>query len=171
MRYAVVRVISSPTAGDVRTARLVVSDVPDKTTVAQVAQALADAGREGEFSEGGVPFGNHELVAEGRGGWRKGLAGIADAEAAAIPWARLVTPPTRNDGRRITLRPTPAEHSRYSLAAQRAGVSLQQWCIDALEAAASAAAVPAPAAAPARPARAARPARPAASAAASGGSS
>jgi hypothetical protein len=170
MRYAVVRVISSPTAGDVRTARLVVSDVPDKTTVAQVAQALADAGREGEFSEGGVPFGNHELVAEGRSGWRKGLAGIADAEAAAIPWARLVTPPTRNDGRRITLRPTPAEHSRYSLAAQRAGVSLQQWCIDALEAAAATAAVPAEPA-PARPARAARPARLAASAAASGGSS
>lgn len=134
MRYAVVRTIHSPTAGDVRSARLVLADVPDKTSVAAVAEALTQAGRAGEFSEGGVPFGNHEIRAEGRAGWPKGIAGID--QAPSVTWARLVQPPTPAEGRRITLRLTPAEHDRFTLAAQRAGVSLQTWCMDALAAAA-----------------------------------
>lgn len=68
MRYVVAHVINSP-AGAVRTARLVISDVPDKTPVTDVMQALTDAGRAGEFSEAGVPFGNHEIKIEGRRGW------------------------------------------------------------------------------------------------------
>lgn len=138
MRYVIARAIHSPTAGDIRTARLVLADVPDKTAVADVAQALEAAGRSADFSEGGVPFGNHEIKAEGRAGWPKGIAGIGGAPV--ITWAKLTTPPTPNEGRRITLRLAPAEHARYSLAAQRAGASLQQWCMDALEARASVAA-------------------------------
>ena len=50
MRYVIARAIHSPTAGDIRTARLVLADVPDKTAVADVAQALEAAGRSADFS-------------------------------------------------------------------------------------------------------------------------
>ena len=142
MRYAVIRTIHSPTAGDVRTARLVLADVPDKTSVADVAQALTEAGRSAEFSEGGVPFGNHEIKAEGRGGWPKGIAGLEDAPA--VTWARLVTPPLASEGRRVTLRLSPAKHAAYTLAAERQGVSLQQWCELALDVAVNGSASRAP---------------------------
>lgn len=142
MIYAVARVIVSPT-GAVRTARLVIDDVPDKTTVHDVLAALEAAGKAAEFSEGGVPFGNHEIKGNTRG-WPFGIAGIEDAPR--ITWAKLTTPPTRADGRRITLRATEAEHARYSLAAQRSGLSLQEWMMEAAEAyAAEAPAGPAPA--------------------------
>jgi hypothetical protein len=127
MRYAIVRAIHSPTAGDIRSARLVLGDVPDKTTVAEVAQSLIEAGRAAEFSEAGVEFGNHEIIAEGRAGWRKGVEGLGDAPV--LTWHRLITPPLASDGKRVTLRLTPAEHQRVSMAAERAGLSLQSWCM------------------------------------------
>jgi hypothetical protein len=129
-------VIHSPIAGDVRAARLVVADVPDKTTVQDVAAALREAGRAADFSEGGVEFGNHEIRAEGRGGWPKGIASLEDAPA--VRWAALLAPPTSGDARRITLRLAPAKHAAYTLAADRQGISLQQWCEAALDGAAQA---------------------------------
>src|ERR1039458_1893224 len=127
MRYAIVRAIHSPTAGDIRTARLVIADVPDKPTVPALADALTSAGRAAEFSEGGVPFGNHEIVAEGLGGGRKGSADLDTAPA--LTCERLTTPPRSVDGRRIPLRLQPAEFARVSMAAERAGLSLQVWCM------------------------------------------
>jgi hypothetical protein len=135
MRFAIVRLVRSPVAGDVRTARLVVADVPDRTTAAQLAQALTDAGRAGELSEGGIPFGNHEIITEGRAGWRKGVAGLADAPS--VTWAMLTTPPVRSEGPRMTLRLTAAEHARFTMAAERVGDSLQSWAVAALVTAAS----------------------------------
>ena len=136
MRYVITRTIHSPTAGDVRTARLVLADVPDKTSVAAVAEALTQAGRSGEFSEGGVPFGNHEIRAEGRAGWPKGIAGVE--QAPSVTWARLTTPPLPSEGRRITLRLLPAEYDRIALKARREGLSIQAWCLaELLEAAAA----------------------------------
>ena len=139
MRYVVARVITSP-AGAVRTARLLVTEVPERTSPEAVLAALEAAGLAGEFSEAGVPFGNHEIKADGRRGWPYGISGVHEAEAApwpgppanrpepaAITWADLTRERTRREGRRVTLRLTDAEHARYSLAAQRAGVSLQEW--------------------------------------------
>jgi hypothetical protein len=143
MRYVVARVITSP-VGAVRTARLLITDVPDKTTVQQVLDALTSAGKAAEFSEAGVPFGNHEIKPDHRG-WPFGISGID--EATSITWERLTKVPTRNDGRRATLRFTEAEFATVSLAAQRAGKSLQQWALDAMLAAAEgqgAEAAPAP---------------------------
>lgn len=142
MRYLIAHVISSP-AGAVKTARLIVSDVPDKTPRAEVIEALGAAGYGAKFAEGGVPFGNHDVIAEGRAGWPKGVASIEAAEQLA--WSRLITPPRRNEGKRVTLRLTDAEHGTFALAAQRAGVSLQEWCVRVLLAAADQAA-PVPAA-------------------------
>lgn len=52
----------------------------------------------------------------------------------------------KGEGRRITLRLTPAEFDRVNLSSQRAGLSLQTWCLEALLAAAAAApAAPVPA--------------------------
>lgn len=145
MRYVVARVITSP-AGAVRTARLLVTDVPERTSPEAVLGALEAAGLAGEFSEAGVPFGNHEIKADGRRGWPYGISGVHEAEAApwpgppakrpepaAITWADLTRERTRGEGRRVTLRLTDAEHARFSLAAQRAGVSLQEWFMTAAD--------------------------------------
>ena len=146
MRYVVARVITSP-AGAVRTARLLVTEVPERTSPEAVLAALEAAGLAGEFSEAGVPFGNHEIKADGRRGWPYGISGVREAEAApwpgppanrpepaAITWADLTRERTRGEGRRVTLRLTDAEHARFTLAAQRAGASLQEWFMRAAEA-------------------------------------
>lgn len=144
MRYVVARVITSPT-GSVRTARLLIVDVPDKTTVPEVLDALTTAGKAAEFSEAGVPFGNHEIKPDHRG-WPFGISGID--EAPSITWGSLTKTPTRGDGRRITLRLTDGEYSTVALAAQRDGKSLQVWAMDVMLAAASSPTAP-PAAPPA----------------------
>ena len=146
MRYVVARVITSP-AGAVRTARLLVTEVPERTSPEAVLAALEAAGLAAEFSEAGVPFGNHEIKADGRRGWPYGISGVHEAEAApwpgppanrpepaAITWADLTRERGRNEGRRVTLRLTDAEHARFTLAAQRAGVSLQEWFMAAADA-------------------------------------
>jgi hypothetical protein len=132
VRYVVARVINSP-RGAVRTARLLITDVPDKTSLDQVLDALTSAGKAAEFSEAGVPFGNHEIKADHRG-WPFGISGID--EAASVTWERLTREPTRSEGRRATLRFTEAEFATVSLAAKRAGKSLQQFGLDAMIAAA-----------------------------------
>lgn len=129
MRFAVVKVIHSP-AGAVRRARLVITDVPEHTKAAEVLEALEAAGRSADFTTDGVVFGNHELKAEGRRGWPAGIEGLAEADMVA--WSRLITPPTKGDGRRITLRLTPAEYAAVAIAAQRAGTSLQEWSLTAM---------------------------------------
>ena len=128
MRYAVLHTIHTP-AGAHRTARLVIEEVPERTPLTVVLEALTNAGKAGEFSEGGVPFGNHEVRHEGKAGWPKGAEGIDDAPR--ITWAEL-TNPASIPGRRITLRLSPSQYDRIALAARRSGVSLQAWCVDAL---------------------------------------
>jgi hypothetical protein len=134
MRYVIARVITSPT-GHYRTARLVVTDAPPKTTLEQVLEALERAGRAAEFSEAGVPFGNHEVRADGTRGWPYGITGIDTAPA--ITWADLTADQPKAAGKRITLRPTPAQHARYKLAAEREGVSLDTWMLRAADHAAA----------------------------------
>jgi hypothetical protein len=131
MRYVVARVITSP-AGAVKTARLLITDVPSGTQLGDVLAALEAAGKSADFSEAGVPFGNHEIKADTRG-WPWGIHAID--EAPRVTWEKLTTPPSRGEGRRVTLRLTDAEHARYTLAAQRAGQSLQEWMVAAAEAA------------------------------------
>jgi hypothetical protein len=135
MRYLVAHVINSP-AGAVRTARLVIDDVPDKTSRADVIEALTAHGDAARFSEAGIPFGNHDVLAEGRAGWPKGVAGIGEAEHTT--WERLTVAAPRNEGRRLTVRLTNAEYAAITLAAQReAGGNLQKWCEHVLLTAAS----------------------------------
>jgi hypothetical protein len=133
MRFVVIKVIHSP-SGAVRKARLVITDAPEHTKPAEVLAALEAAGKTADFTTDGVVFGNHELKAEGRRGWPAGIEGLAEADTVA--WSRLITPPTRGEGRRITLRLSPAEYASVAIAAQRAGESLQEWSLTALLAAA-----------------------------------
>jgi hypothetical protein len=134
MRYVVARTITSPT-GSYRTARLVVTDAPPKTTLEQVLAALEHAGKLAEFSEAGVPFGNHEVRADGTRGWPFGITGID--EAPSVTWADLTAERPRAAGKRITLRPSPEQHARYKLAAEREGVSLDTWMLRAADRAAA----------------------------------
>ena len=146
MRYVVARVITSP-AGAVKTARLLITDVPAGTQLGDVLAALEAAGLAGEFSEAGVAFGNHEIKADSRG-WPWGIHDIDQAAAVkwtswgdkrpdpgSVTWEMLTRTRGRNEGRRVTLRLTDAEHATYSLAAQRAGQSLQEWFVAAANAA------------------------------------
>lgn len=135
MRYMVAHVISSP-GGAVRTARLVIDDVPDKTTKADVIEALTKHGDAARFSEAGIPFGNHEVLAEGRHGWPKGVGAIADAKLTT--WADLTGAPLNGDMRRLTVRLSPADYAAIQLAAQReTGGNLQRWSERVLVAAAT----------------------------------
>jgi hypothetical protein len=134
MRYMLAHVISSP-AGAVRTAKLIIDDVPDKTTKADVIGALTAHGDAATYSEGGIPFGNHEVLAETRAGWAK-VAGIAEARRET--WADLVAEKIKNDIRRLTVRLSPADYAAIQLAAEReAGGNLQKWSERVLIAAAS----------------------------------
>lgn len=135
MRYVVARVIHSP-AGAVRKARLVIEDVPDKITSEQALEALTAAGKAVEFSEDGVPFGNHEIKRDGVRGWPFGISGID--EAPSVTWERLTRTPTRAEGRRVTLRLTDPEYAAVALAAKREGISIQAWAMLALLTAAGA---------------------------------
>jgi hypothetical protein len=133
MRYLLAHVISSP-GGAVRTARLIIDDVPDKTTKADVIEALTNHGDAATYSEGGIPFGNHEVLAETRAGWAK-VAKVGDAKRTT--WERLTVAAPHNDIRRLTVRLSPAEYAAIQLAAQReAGGNLQQWSAGVLMAAA-----------------------------------
>lgn len=150
MRYVVARVITSP-AGAVKKARLLITDVPSGTQLPDVLTALGTAGLAGEFSEAGVPFGNHEVKPDTRG-WPWGIHDVDEAAAApwtswgdrrpdpgSVTWEMLTRTRGRNEGRRVTVRLTDAEHARYTLAAQRARLSLQEWMVAAADAAEAAA--------------------------------
>lgn len=113
-----------------RTARLVITDVPEKTDASAVMEALEQAGRAGEFAEQGVAWGNHEVKSEKA--LPKGTTGVD--EAPIVAWADLTGTQTL---RRVTLRLEPAIYDQVHLAARRAGKSIQTWCVEALHTAAT----------------------------------
>jgi len=129
-------------SGLVRRPRVLVDGAPSDP--GQVREALEAAGYAVMLSDGGVPWGNHILVQEGR--WQGvdvdqvpdqlpgGLSGRVD-------WSELATPVER----RLTLRLGASLHHRVTMAAEAAGVSLQSWSVRALEAALTGAAAPPPA--------------------------
>lgn len=127
MRYAVLHTIKTPTESH-HTLRLIVENVPEKTPTAEVVDALTKAGKAGEFSEGGVSWGNHAIKAETKTGWPKGTEGAESAPA--INWNELVeiTPEIR----RMTLRLEAPDYEAVVLAAKRANKSLQTFAVDAL---------------------------------------
>lgn len=113
-----------------RQARLVVSDVPEKTDASSVMSTLETAGRATEFADAGISWGNHEVKAEGK--LPKGTEGV-DA-APTVTWEELTAPPAL---RRVTLRLEPTLYDQVHQAARRSDKSIQVWCVDALTTAAS----------------------------------
>lgn len=108
-----------------RTARLVVDGIPEKTSMASVQETLEVAGKAVNFTEGGVPWGNHEIQTE-----KKLPAGVEGIEAAeAVAWESLKE---SKEFRRITLRMPPQDYGRITQAAARSGKSVNAWCIETL---------------------------------------
>ena len=127
MRWAVIHTIRGRKAR--RFCRLVVEDVPEGTSRKAVQEALETAGQAVDFTEAGVAWGNHTIVAEGR--WPEEL-GHLDA-AKRISWAKL----DAGAERRITVRVPARLFYAVNLAAKSSGDSLNNWCLKALEAAAA----------------------------------
>lgn len=127
MRYIVVHTIR---AGQktIRTPKLAVTGVPEKTSGTAVAAVLEQAGKAVEFSDAGIPWGNHEVKTDKS---LKDVEGIDDAPA--VSWEQLQS--TR-EVRRVTLRLPAQDYSRILQAAKRSNMSIQKWCEAALTAAA-----------------------------------
>lgn len=113
----------------VRTPRLAVLDVPDKTKTDAVIEALDTAGRGVEFSDGGVPWGNHEVKSETQTLKEATVPG----DLPSVNWKELTETKTV---RRVTLRLDPADYAACVQAARKANKSIQVWCVDTLTAAA-----------------------------------
>jgi hypothetical protein len=109
-----------------RQARLVVSDVPEKTDASAVMTALETAGKATDFADAGIPWGNHEVKAEKS--LPKGTVDVDDAPV--IRWEELTS--SKATLRRITLRLEPVDYDRVHQAARRTNTSIQTWCVHAL---------------------------------------
>lgn len=129
MRYIVFHSIR---AGQktIRTAKLAVTEVPAKTSSSAVMSALEAAGKAVEFSEAGIPWGNHEIKSDQA--LPKDAAGVEDAPE--VTWEQLQS--TR-EIRRITLRLPSQDYGHILTAAKRSGLSIQKWCEKTLAEAAS----------------------------------
>lgn len=127
MRYVVVHTVRVGQK-TVRTPKLVVTDVPEKTSSNAVAAALEQAGKAVEFSDAGIPWGNHEIKSDKA---LKDVEGIDDAPT--LSWVKLQE--TR-EVRRITLRLPAQDYARILQAAKRSNLSIQKWCEAALAASA-----------------------------------
>ena len=110
-----------------REAKLTITDVPEKTSANAVMSALEQAGKAGDFSEAGVPWGNHEVRSDNNK-TREGASGID--QAPTVSWEELQE--TR-EIRRVTLRLDAQHYSQIKQAAVRDGLSIQGWCVAALE--------------------------------------
>lgn len=104
-----------------RTAKLIVTDVPEKTSANAVMAVLEQAGKSSEFSEAGVAWGNHELKTDKS--IPSGAIGVE--EAPQVSYEDLQS--TR-EVRRITLRLQPQDYAHILHAAKRSGLSIQKWC-------------------------------------------
>lgn len=120
MEYAVCHSIR---AGNktVRTAKLVVTDVPEKTSATAVMSVLEQAGKAADFSEAGIAWGNHEV--KSTKSLAAGTEGLDQAPRAG--WEDLQS--TR-EVRRVTLRLQPQDYAQILHAAKRRGMSIQKWC-------------------------------------------
>lgn len=130
MQYVVLHTVRVG-AKTIRNARLVVTDVPEKTSAAAVMNVLEEAGKAVDFADGGVTWGNHEVKSD------KSLpadtAGVDDAPR--VSWVKLQD---SREIKRITLRLPSQDYARIRQAAQRSGKSIQKWCEHTLAAAATA---------------------------------
>lgn len=147
-RWAVTHRINSRPVRHV--ARLVIDEAPDGAKDADVRDRIAQAGLASEFTVYGEPFANHKIVAEAK--WPEKIEGVADAvrgesmsadelraalrrgQPVAVTWAALE--PVE---RRMTIRVPAPVHERATLAAEQAGMSLNEWAVTAIELAATAA--------------------------------
>jgi hypothetical protein len=120
MQYVVFHTVRA--AGrQIHTAKLVVTDVPEKTAATAVISALDAAGKSAAFSDAGIPWGNHEVKSGTK--LPAGAGGVDDAPK--ITWEELQG--TR-EIRRVTLRLQPADYTTISHAARLARLSMQKWC-------------------------------------------
>jgi hypothetical protein len=129
MRYIVFHAIRAGQKTH-RTAKLAVTDVPEKTSANAVMSVLETSGKAHQFSEAGVLWGNHEV--KSATSVPAGAEGVD--EAPSVSWNELQN--TR-EVRRVTLRLQPQDYGQIAHAAQRKGQSMQEWCVNTLVSAAT----------------------------------
>lgn len=114
-----------------RVLRLTITGAPATAKAADVLELLERAGDGPRFAEGGVPWANHSVLPERR--WPALLE--AGGRVERRRWADLEG---QQRARVVTLRLEPATWAAVTIAAERAGVTLQSWAVGVLERAARA---------------------------------
>jgi len=100
--------------------RLILEDVPERTTRGEVLEALETAGLAAVYAEGGVPWANHQLLPERR--WPD--VWDAGPPPAEWTWEALTGP---HKGKKLGLRLAPDEWADVTTAARMSGLSVQAW--------------------------------------------
>ncbi len=138
MDYAVLHRISVPGAGARLEARLIITGVPDGTSPAGVRAALDDAGLSADWSDGGIPWGNHDIKTTTRSGaWPRGTEISPDTPRAT--WDQIQAQAATGI-KRITLRVPLSLYGELANSAARIrvpgqvkpGQAIQGWCLDAI---------------------------------------
>lgn len=124
MQYVVVHTVRVGQQ-TIRTPKLVVTDVPEKTSAQAIAGVLEAAGKAVAFSDAGIPWGNHEI----KSSKDKAVADLTLDEVETASWEALQS--TR-EIRRVTLRLPAQTYAAVLQAAQRAGMSIQAWSEDVM---------------------------------------
>lgn len=110
--------------GTTNRVKLIIDNVPEKTTHGEIAKILTEKGKASEFTEAGVPWANHSFKKESpKTGWGKGVTGAE--EAPVIDWEALTT--AKVEIKRITLRFEMPLYNSAVDAAAREGLSIQKW--------------------------------------------
>jgi hypothetical protein len=112
----------------IRKARLVVTGAPDGSTPDGVKAALEKAGLAGEYSDGGLLWGNHDL--QNTEHLRAQVQGLD--EARSLTWSDFVD---QRDHRRITLRLGLDQYDRILIACKAENQSIQVFTVEAIMAA------------------------------------
>lgn len=125
MRVAIIHTVRS-FQGNHHTIRLIINNVPEKTNHVTIAELLTEKGKAGEFTEAGVPWGNHQFKNESaKTGFGKDVPN--DGTAPEIEWDDLNN--SKPEIKRVTLRLEKPMYDAAVAAAARENLSLQGWWV------------------------------------------
>lgn len=103
--------------------RLVATDVPDDVKKPAVLEALEGAGCAARFSEAGIPWANHVVLAEPR--WPETITAAKGEAVQTLTWDGLQG---AQKGRVVSLELAAVDYAALALAAAQTGEQLYPWC-------------------------------------------
>src|SRR5262249_7231212 len=127
--YAVLHKITVPGTGTRLEARLLLTGVPDGTPIADIRNALDDAGASADWNDGGIPWGNHDIRHPTRAGnWPRGTQ--ITPEVPRTTWDALQAQGATAIKRIMTRVPL-SLYAQLTASAAREHQAIQGWCLSA----------------------------------------